>query len=41
MLNSLLPNVYKFVFALIAVSFFTGCSKPDFDLADGLKWKTF
>ena len=35
MLNSLLPKVYRFVFALIAISFFTGCSKPDFDLADG------
>jgi thiol-disulfide isomerase/thioredoxin len=35
MLNSLLSNIYRSFFALIAVSFFLGCSKPDFDLADG------
>jgi thiol-disulfide isomerase/thioredoxin len=35
MLNSLLHNLDRSVITLIVISFFIGCSKPDFNLADG------
>jgi len=39
MLNSLLHNLDRSVIALIVISFFIGCSKPDFNLADGSNGK--
>jgi len=35
MLNSLLHNLDRSVITLIVIAFFIGCSKPDFNLADG------
>ena len=35
MFNSLLHNLDRSVITLIVISFFIGCSKPDFNLADG------
>ncbi|HIE49237.1 MAG TPA: TlpA family protein disulfide reductase [Gammaproteobacteria bacterium] len=39
MLNSLLHNLERSVISLIVISFFIGCSKPDFNFADGSNGK--